>query len=114
MRLLETMAETENKELFENATLRAIVEKNFPVIKDTIKKKLFFPYICFVIAFMVYSTYVYEKLASLEALSPEGKEETDKVNAEIEQFSLIKQLSKIVVLILAFYFLFLETIQMKL
>ena len=109
VRLLETMAETESKELFENAALRAIVEKNFPVIKDTIVKKLFFPYILFVLAFMAYSTYIFERLAALEA-----KESSPEVNAEIEQISIIKQIAKIIVLVLAFYFLFLESVQVGL
>lgn len=117
IKLLETMAETENPELFENASLRAIVERAFPVVRNVVIKKLFVPYILFVMMFMIYSTYTYEELAGIEAsLNQEGLSEAQiaELQAEEEYFSNIKQISKVIVLVLAAYFIFSEVVQIGL
>lgn len=79
--LLNALAETDNKELFENATLRAIIERNFPVVKHTITWKLFIPYVTFVLVFMFYSTWVFEQFDNLQVAYEKMSKECGIIDA---------------------------------
>ena len=65
-KLLEVLAATENDELFENKSLRAIIEYKFPVVKAAILRNLFIPYLILLFSFMIYSIWSYEYLESEE------------------------------------------------
>ena len=58
---LEELAETECIELFSNTSVQAIIELKWPTVKTAIKKYLFYPYLCFILSFLIYTVYVFEE-----------------------------------------------------
>ena len=58
---LEELAETECIDIFSNTSVQAIIELKWPIVKDAIKKYLFYPYLFFILSFLIYTVYVFEE-----------------------------------------------------
>ncbi len=61
-KLLEVLSETENIELFNSASIRAIVEMKWPLVKQAMTKYLLIPYLVFLFSFIYYTLYLFETL----------------------------------------------------
>jgi hypothetical protein len=61
---LEALADTKYEQIyiFENISVRAIIEMKWPLIRKAIIKKLFIPYLVFLMTFLLYSVYIFENL----------------------------------------------------
>jgi hypothetical protein len=81
LNLLEVLATTENIEILENKSLRAIIEYKFPVIRKAIVQRMFRPYILMLALFMIYSIWSYEYFQS-----EEGKIAEKKKNQNFDRF----------------------------
>lgn len=57
---IDELATTEQYELFSKKPIQAILEFNFPLVREYIVKKLFFPFIIFLILYEVYINYIFE------------------------------------------------------
>lgn len=73
--LLEVLATTENIEIMENKSLRALIEYKFPVIRKAIVQKLFKPYMVMLTLFMIYSIWSYEYFQTEEGKIAAKKKE---------------------------------------
>ena len=58
---LEELAETECIDIFSNTSVQAIIELKWPIVKAAIKRYLFYPYLCFILSFLIYTVYVFEE-----------------------------------------------------
>ena len=63
---MKALSETENIDLFNNVSIRAMIENKWPLVKKGMIKKLFTPYIIFLTLFFVYSTWIFEYLQDIE------------------------------------------------
>ena len=57
---LDALANTDNIAIFENVSVRSFIEFKWPPIKAGIKRALFFPYLTFLLFFLVYSVWIFE------------------------------------------------------
>jgi hypothetical protein len=57
---LDALANTEQVKIFENISVRAIIEMKWPLIRKGVVKKLFIPYLIFLASFLFYSVYLFE------------------------------------------------------
>lgn len=62
-KLLEVLSETDNIELFNSASVRAIVEMKWPETKKAMVKYLLYPYLVLLFGFIYYTLYLFESLA---------------------------------------------------
>jgi hypothetical protein len=60
--LMFTLSETDNIELFEPASIRAIIELKWPAVYKAMNKYLFMPYLVLLVAFLIYSVFIFENL----------------------------------------------------
>lgn len=60
---LEALADTECIEIFSNKSIQALIEIKWPLVKQGIKKWLFYPYLIFLIAFLYYTVVIFEDVA---------------------------------------------------
>lgn len=59
---LEALSQTEFVEIFNNVSVRALIEFKWPKIKSAIKNALFIPYLVFLFSFLIYSVWIFENL----------------------------------------------------
>jgi hypothetical protein len=59
---LEALSATDEVTIFDNRSIRAVIEMKWPLIRKAIVRKLFIPYLIFLFSFLFYSTYLFEKL----------------------------------------------------
>jgi hypothetical protein len=61
-KFMKVMSETDNIELFEPASIRAIVEIKWPKVYKAMNKYLFMPYLMLLFSFLIYSVSIFENL----------------------------------------------------
>ncbi len=54
------LAETEDMTLFENKGVMKLIEFRWPLVREFVIKKLFFPFLIFLLTFVIYMGQVYE------------------------------------------------------
>ena len=59
-KLLITLSETENIDLFSSVSIRAIIELKWPLVKRAMKKYLLYPFLLMHFAFLYYAVYLFE------------------------------------------------------
>lgn len=59
---LEALSATEEVKIFDNRSIRAIIEMKWPLIRKGVVRKLFIPYLIFLFSFLFYSVYIFERL----------------------------------------------------
>jgi len=106
-KLLEVLSETENIELFGTASLRAIVEIKWPMVKAAMNKYLLVPYLLLLLTFMYYTLYLFEYL---QDSASQGEKEDLGWDIRNPKFWVQnqKQLVKLLIMALAIYFFLLE------
>jgi len=57
---LKVISETKNIQLFDNSSVRAIVELKWPKVFRGMIRYLFFPYIILLFSFLYYSLFIFE------------------------------------------------------
>lgn len=62
VKFLEALSQTESIELFNNVSVRAMIEFKWPQIKTAIKRALFYPYLLFLFSFLIYSVWIVENM----------------------------------------------------
>lgn len=70
-KLLKVLSETENIELFNSASIRAIIEIKWPLVKTAMTKYLLAPYLVLLFSFIYYTLYLFETLQEVDETSKE-------------------------------------------
>jgi hypothetical protein len=83
---LEELAETECIDIFSNTSVQAIIELKWPIVKDAIKRYLFYPYLFFILAFLIYTVYVFEAFYGKPEvpIMPKGTTEPSTENVKLD------------------------------
>ena len=63
---LEALAETECIDIFSNKSIQALIEIKWPLVKTAIKKWLFYPYLVFLLTFLYYTVYIFERVQEVD------------------------------------------------
>mmetsp|Transcript_9029 Transcript_9029/g.8461 ORF Transcript_9029/g.8461 Transcript_9029/m.8461 type:complete len:293 (-) Transcript_9029:459-1337(-) len=58
--ILDALANTDQIELFDCISVRSVIEMKWPIVRAGIVKRLFIPYLLFLLAFLIYSTTIFE------------------------------------------------------
>lgn len=64
---LEALSGTEEVSIFDNRSIRALIEMKWPLIRKGIVRKLFIPYLIFLFTFLLYSVYIFESQNQAES-----------------------------------------------
>jgi len=59
---MESLGNSESIQLFSYRSIQTIIDYKWPLVKEYTIKKLFFPFAVYLIAFFVYSNYIYENI----------------------------------------------------
>lgn len=60
--VMDALASTDEIKIYENKSIRALIDTKWPLIRNAIIKKLFFPYLTFLLSFLYYTVYIFESL----------------------------------------------------
>lgn len=61
-KLIQVLAETDNLDIFNTTSVRAIIELKWPLVKKAMVKYLFYPYLTLLFCFIMYSVYIFEHI----------------------------------------------------
>ena len=101
-KFIDVMSSTENIELFASASMRAMVEIKWPLVKQAMTKNLFYPYLLFLGLFIIYADFIFEYFQENNLAESEFKWELGNPEFWIRNS---KEILRIVLLSLAGYFL---------
>lgn len=71
---LEALSQTEEVSIFANTSIRAVIEMKWPLIRRSIVRKLFIPYLIFLFSFLFYSVVIFERSNAQPPAPAEGEE----------------------------------------
>lgn len=57
--LFEALSKSEEMELFENKAIQKVIQYKWPLVREFIIKRLFVPYIIFMVVYLVYMNWIY-------------------------------------------------------
>ncbi len=111
---MECLAESEELTIFQNLSIRAIIEFKWPLLRRAIVSWLFVPYFLTLVTFTIYSLYVYEgyEAAVNTDTSKMTKEEKDDIEKQIQLFAVINDIFIVALCIEATYLVIHEGKQM--